>query len=528
MIATTVIKQIEQSDIKAIQSDSDISPENYLSSEDASKCVICDDAAHGMHFGVAACRACAAFFRRSTITSRKYICRFGGNCDVGKDVRCCCRACRLTKCLSFGMKTDAVQRHRDNIGPRRRQDSSPTTETSSPNDRVVPINFSSPFADIYSSNFHPNGLNNSLPVLSTPPSVSSTSSTATFFDKGKTYTLLTNAIASPTTSSGSSSTLITPCYEQPSTSITIPSYSNSAFTAVASNIQNPIQDIYSHLITNSIYSKLNLPQNHPMPLCTEILRGYKKLCSLRKTTNRLRDEAGLLKLFDDNVEITEGTYNDNVATIKNDLSLVSEMISDHFVPLSRFSVNAKWALLRNFFCPFILLERSFNTARLFPDKNDQRMLISSRHYAQLDNLAKFFDVENCKGTPEDVARVFEKTFAKIRQLVVNTFIDLNLSDEEFSGILGALFWSETFDGLTEEEDSLAEETRNAAFEELYYACRCRVSSVEELGIRYGVICNLIPIVKRAAVEMADGFSVVNVLNIFDVDTFLHKVLPHTF
>lgn len=90
--------------------------------------------------------------------------------------------------------------------------------------------------------------------------------------------------------------------------------------------------------------------------------------------------------------------------MKNDLSLVSEMISDHFVPLSRFSVTAKWALLRNFFCPFILTERAFNTARLFPDKNDTRMLISSRHYAQLNNLSKFFDVEHCKGAPAEVAK----------------------------------------------------------------------------------------------------------------------------
>ena len=220
------------------------------------------------------------------------------------DVRCCCRACRLTKCLLLGMKADAVQRHRDNIGPRKRNNDSPTA-TASPSDRVVPFNFPSPLAEAYPSSFHPSGLNHHLPVISTPPSVS----TSTFFDKGKTYALLTNAISpaatTPSSVSSNGSSLVTPCFEHPSTSI-LQNYSNiistnSAFTAVASslNTSTTIGDAYTHLLTNAIYSKLSLPQNHPMPLCTEILRGYKKLCSLRKTTNRLKDEAGLLKLFDD-------------------------------------------------------------------------------------------------------------------------------------------------------------------------------------------------------------------------------------
>ena len=51
------------------------------------------------------------------------------------------------------------------------------------------------------------------------------------------------------------------------------------------------------------------------------------------------------------------------------------------------------------------------------------------------------------------------------------------------------------EGLTPEEEVLRVETRDALFEELYYACRCQVSSMEELGVRYGKICNIIPIIK---------------------------------
>ncbi|VDD97084.1 unnamed protein product, partial [Enterobius vermicularis] len=52
----------------------------------------------GQHFGAVACRACAAFFRRSTVTDRKYTCRYNNNY-----VRCMCRACRFRKCVELGM-----------------------------------------------------------------------------------------------------------------------------------------------------------------------------------------------------------------------------------------------------------------------------------------------------------------------------------------------------------------------------------------------------------------------------------------
>jgi len=235
-----------------------------------------------------------------------------------------------------------------------------------------------------------------------------------------------------------------------------------------------------------------------------------------------------MKLFDDDIELTEATYDDNVATIKSDLSLVSEMISDHFIPLGRFSVDSKWLLLRQFFPGFIGCERAVNSARMFPDKNDNRVIISGQHFVTLNNMAKFFDVPGCKKAPTEVATIFEKTFTKLRKIVVNTVVDLQLNDDEVAGLFGLLFWSEAIEGLTPEEEVLRIQTRDALFEELYYACRCQVSNMEELGVRYGKICNLIPIIKRITVELSEDFSIVNLLNIFDIDTFLHKLLPNSF
>ena len=47
-------------------------------------CAICGDKADGQHFGADACRACAAFFRRTIAGKLKYVCRFEDGCEINK------------------------------------------------------------------------------------------------------------------------------------------------------------------------------------------------------------------------------------------------------------------------------------------------------------------------------------------------------------------------------------------------------------------------------------------------------------
>lgn len=48
------------------------------------RCQICYDTGHGYHFGVIACRACAAFFRRTIALNLNYKCRFEERCVINK------------------------------------------------------------------------------------------------------------------------------------------------------------------------------------------------------------------------------------------------------------------------------------------------------------------------------------------------------------------------------------------------------------------------------------------------------------
>uniref|UniRef100_A0A0K0FLC1 Transcription factor HNF-4 homolog (inferred by orthology to a D. melanogaster protein) n=1 Tax=Strongyloides venezuelensis TaxID=75913 RepID=A0A0K0FLC1_STRVS len=91
---------------------------NFVSCDDKDSqfCVVCEDKADGIHYGILSCRSCCAFFRRSCVHKQKYACRYGGKCKVTMGDRCVCRSCRYDKCLEKGMQTSMVQPKRDPTG----------------------------------------------------------------------------------------------------------------------------------------------------------------------------------------------------------------------------------------------------------------------------------------------------------------------------------------------------------------------------------------------------------------------------
>ncbi|CAL2043249.1 unnamed protein product [Caenorhabditis brenneri] len=90
-----------------------------------SSCEICHRTAHGFHFGVQSCRACAAFFRR-------YACSKWVDSKCVRDEKkkkkrkpkpgvrndfCLCRPCRLKQCMAIGMDTKNFQLDRGPLVP---------------------------------------------------------------------------------------------------------------------------------------------------------------------------------------------------------------------------------------------------------------------------------------------------------------------------------------------------------------------------------------------------------------------------
>ncbi|XP_041499442.1 nuclear receptor subfamily 1 group I member 3 isoform X3 [Microtus oregoni] len=71
-------------------------------------CVVCGDRATGYHFHALTCEGCKGFFRRTVSKNTGPICPFSGSCEVSKDQRRHCPACRLQKCLNAGMRKDMI------------------------------------------------------------------------------------------------------------------------------------------------------------------------------------------------------------------------------------------------------------------------------------------------------------------------------------------------------------------------------------------------------------------------------------
>lgn len=75
-------------------------------------CAICGDKASGKHYGVHSCEGCKGFFKRTVRKDLSYTCRDNRDCTIDKRQRNRCQYCRYQKCLSAGMKREAVQEER--------------------------------------------------------------------------------------------------------------------------------------------------------------------------------------------------------------------------------------------------------------------------------------------------------------------------------------------------------------------------------------------------------------------------------
>uniref|UniRef100_T1IJQ4 Nuclear receptor subfamily 2 group B member 4 n=1 Tax=Strigamia maritima TaxID=126957 RepID=T1IJQ4_STRMM len=87
-------------------------PPNHPLSGSKHLCSICGDRASGKHYGVYSCEGCKGFFKRTVRKDLSYACREDRLCVIDKRQRNRCQYCRYQKCLSMGMKREAVQEER--------------------------------------------------------------------------------------------------------------------------------------------------------------------------------------------------------------------------------------------------------------------------------------------------------------------------------------------------------------------------------------------------------------------------------
>lgn len=79
-------------------------------------CLVCGDVASGLHYGIASCEACKAFFKRTVQGHIEYVCPASGQCEMTRKRRKACQACRYNKCLEQGMNPEGIRPDRSKGG----------------------------------------------------------------------------------------------------------------------------------------------------------------------------------------------------------------------------------------------------------------------------------------------------------------------------------------------------------------------------------------------------------------------------
>lgn len=114
-------------------------PPNHPLSGSKHLCSICGDRASGKHYGVYSCEGCKGFFKRTVRKDLSYACREDRNCIIDKRQRNRCQYCRYQKCLSMGMKREAVQEERQRTKERNENEveSTSSLHNDMPLDRIL-------------------------------------------------------------------------------------------------------------------------------------------------------------------------------------------------------------------------------------------------------------------------------------------------------------------------------------------------------------------------------------------------------
>ncbi|XP_051787939.1 nuclear receptor subfamily 5 group A member 2-like isoform X2 [Erpetoichthys calabaricus] len=86
---------------------------DYTYDEDLEElCPVCGDKVSGYHYGLLTCESCKGFFKRTVQNNKRYTCTENQNCKIDKTQRKRCPFCRFQKCLTVGMRLEAVRADR--------------------------------------------------------------------------------------------------------------------------------------------------------------------------------------------------------------------------------------------------------------------------------------------------------------------------------------------------------------------------------------------------------------------------------
>uniref|UniRef100_A0A7E4W4Y8 Nuclear receptor domain-containing protein n=1 Tax=Panagrellus redivivus TaxID=6233 RepID=A0A7E4W4Y8_PANRE len=389
------------SSVSPATTETEDAPTNNNSSERS--CLVCGQISHGYHFGILACRACAAFFRRTVAEKKVYRCRNSCNCQISKEMRNMCRCCRFKRCIELGMNKEDVQLNRDPLG-KRKEDSNEGVTT------VICCN--------------------------------SENSRCGMEPKAKRASLTPKPLAP------------VQVLEE-----TLPQVLPASMTATPTTI------IYQAALSQQAAQQYSLAQPIGILPCSmapsqsvmqQLMEGYNNYNSSQKSLFTV--------MYPDNIFAAEvfkqATHTEFVKMERGCLSLQFSMLNDSFHPFSELSQDQKINVLQLFSRRFTILDSMWRSAAAFP-LDDNKVVMHYGQYLDINNLEHFFKDDK---DPKESAHLFTEA-AKNMTLVKSKILKLKLTVQEYAALLGVMLWNEV--GMFVPQFTAAEDVKNRIYSELH-------------------------------------------------------------
>uniref|UniRef100_A0A7E4VTE0 Nuclear receptor n=1 Tax=Panagrellus redivivus TaxID=6233 RepID=A0A7E4VTE0_PANRE len=442
------------------------------------ECVVCNDESDGLHFGKHTCRACAAFFRRTVSLKLDYACKHDNKCEIVKNARNMCRACRFQKCLSMGMLTSAVQHARDGLGKRKE-----VTQK-----RVK----------------QPEVVNNQTPSCSS-------SSTPDYSMEGNMWSPPLNPANSHGSHNSATSSENSLPNGQNGNGNGNSNGNNGAYMPV--NLAN-----FSNLHldgSNGVYLA-NPIQNAEFKVLHRMVEGYNNFLSLRRASYTLIDDIPRFANGD-----PESVPPANFATCKKtcrvEASLVMDVVVKYFHPFDSLIPQDRIKLFESFYCFFSNTERAYLSYQKFGNEEDNdRLIMPDGGYAVISELDKFY-INAAKGDPAQLAQIFQSAMSYIVKQIVPHMTRIQMDDYELCALLGMFLWRDTVSDLTPGAVAQLHHTRDSIISDLHLHYRMRGYVDADVSVKLGNLFLLIPKLEQSLKLIRENYSIAELFNMIEPD-----------
>ncbi|KAI6226622.1 Nuclear hormone receptor family member nhr-28 [Aphelenchoides besseyi] len=485
-------------------------------------CVVCGDESDGLHFGQYTCRACAAFFRRTVSLKLEYTCKHNSSCQIERNARNMCRACRYAKCLESGMLTTAVQHARDGLG--KRKDKKMSSSTAHP----APM-----FADAgelkkYDNLAHISTNGSQLNGMPQSNASSTCSSGSGEMQNGSTS--LSNGYAQPTANANSTvAGLASALYGSYSANNSLPYRTISSppeqttILQLGQTLAGVPQETVPYVMNN--FANMNLQQltqqarsaftpvaSNEMKLLGRMLEGYHHFKSLRKASYTLIEDG---PRFNNKNDIPQSNYGTSKKICKIEASLLMDTVEKFFIPFNSLPQQEKNHIFDNFYCLFSNTERAFRTYKMFP-ANDDRLLMPDGGYIRLSELSKFYENSTfIRGDPLQVARIFENAMHYIVNVVVHHMRQIEVSEMEIIALSGMFLWREGNPELSPETVHIVQQSRQQVILDLHAYYRSCGLFDADITLKVANLFLLMPKVEAVVRGFRESYSTAEIFNIMD-------------